>query len=105
MDNGQIRSGLIELFRRSGPAHHHAYIETNGDDPEWPLWYADYLRRDIEDLIGKKLTRSEMVYWMVRLYKEHQAHAPSSPWPEYYADYFLSYLDRVGNLGSSPHEG
>lgn len=104
MDNESLRARLIELFRRAGPAHHHAYIHTDGDDPEWPLWYAEHLQKDIQALIQKEMTRSEMVYWMVRLYKEHQAHAPQSPWPEYYADYFLTYLEGVENLGSSPHE-
>lgn len=104
MDNGQLRAGLVEQFRQVGSAHHHAYIPTNGDDPEWPLWYAEYLQNDLQALIGKEMTRSELVYWMVRLHKEHQAHAPYSPWLEYYADYFLSYLDGVGNLGSSPHD-
>jgi len=104
MDNEPLKSTLTELFRRSGPAHHQAYIHTNGDDPEWPLWYAEYLQADLQSLIGVEMTRSEMVYWMVRLYKEHQAHAPHSPWPEFYADYFIRHLDRVGKLGSSPHD-
>ena len=37
-------TGQLEgLFREVGEAHHQAYIETDGADPEWPLWYAEYL--------------------------------------------------------------
>src|SRR3954471_10797358 len=41
MDLGRQLEGL---FHEVGEAHHQAYIETDGADPEWPLWYADYLR-------------------------------------------------------------
>ena len=44
MTEEDLARQLEELFREVGEAHHQAYIETDGDDPEWPLWYADYLR-------------------------------------------------------------
>jgi hypothetical protein len=34
---------LEKLLRETGRAHHQAFIETNGVDPEWPLRYADNL--------------------------------------------------------------
>ena len=37
------------LFREVGEAHHQVHIETDGADPEWPLWYADYLRERLGD--------------------------------------------------------
>ena len=40
----ELTRQLEELFREASEAHHQAYIETDGADPEWPLWYADYLR-------------------------------------------------------------
>ena len=45
-------TGQLEgLFHEVGEAHHRAYIETDGADPEWPLWYADYLRERLEELL------------------------------------------------------
>ncbi len=41
---------LEGLFHEVGEAHHQAYIETDGADPEWPLWYADYLRERLVPL-------------------------------------------------------
>lgn len=29
----ELKSLLIE----AGKAHHHAFLDTDGDDPEWPL--------------------------------------------------------------------
>ena len=44
MVDKKLAQQLEELLRETGEAHHQAYIETDGADPEWPLWYADYLR-------------------------------------------------------------
>lgn len=43
-DQGLI-AGLASLLRETGQAHHQAYIDTDGDDPEWPRWYAGLLLR------------------------------------------------------------
>ncbi|NJN44365.1 MAG: hypothetical protein HC806_06345 [Anaerolineae bacterium] len=83
MNNTEIESTLIELFRRAGTAHHQAFLEQNGADSEWPEWYALFLHDDLCKLLNRDITRSEMIYWCVRLYKEHQIHAPQSPWATY----------------------
>src|SRR5215207_621925 len=44
METDDLARQLEGLFHEVGEAHHQAYIETDGADPEWPLWYADYLR-------------------------------------------------------------
>ena len=41
MDTTNLQEQIIALFREAGPAHHKAYIETNGADPDWPMWYAE----------------------------------------------------------------
>jgi hypothetical protein len=52
MTETDLAGQLEELFRETGEAHHQAYIETDGADPEWPLWYADYLReRSVRSLM------------------------------------------------------
>src|SRR3712207_8998070 len=48
------------LFREVGQAHHQAYIETDGADPEWPIWYASFLQERLGSLINasdRKSTR------------------------------------------------
>jgi hypothetical protein len=83
-----LLSSLTELFRGAGPAHHRAYIETDGFDPEWPLWYADYLREPLGRLLNHDFTKSELVYWLVRVDKEQKEMAPGADWPAYYARFF-----------------
>lgn len=92
MDTGDLAQTLTELFRQAGPAHHQAYIHTNGEDPEWPLWYAQYLRDGVADVLGKALTVSELVYWLVAVERERAEQAPGADWPSYYARFFISHV-------------
>ena len=42
--NTELRTNLVDLFREAGHAHHAAFAATDGADPDWPIWYADYLQ-------------------------------------------------------------
>ncbi len=86
------RSALADLFRAAGPAHHRAYQETDGFDPDWPIWYANYLQAGINELLGTSFTQSELVYWLVEMEHMHSKMAHPPAWPEFYADYLLANL-------------
>jgi glutaredoxin len=83
---------LAELFRHTGEAHHEAFLQADGDDPEWPLWYADYLHDRLTPFLAAPLTRSRLVFCLIGADDEHRATAPDTPWPEYYAHRFLECL-------------
>jgi hypothetical protein len=89
MTNSTIESELEALFREVGPAHHAVYRETNGEDPEWPLWYAGFLQDRIVQLLKVELTRSELVYLILSAEKERAARDPAANWPVYYARFVL----------------
>lgn len=76
---------LTDLFRQTGKAHHQAFIANDGADDEWPLWYADYLADKLPALLGKPMTKSELVYRLVDLSKRQPAEAPGVEWAVYYA--------------------
>jgi hypothetical protein len=82
---------LTALFEQAGKAHHQAYLATNGADPEWPMWYADYLMDKLPPLLGTAFTKSELVYLLVHLNKEQTLHTPDAKWPRYYAQYFVEH--------------
>ena len=71
---------LEDLFHEVGEAHHQAYIETDGADPEWPLWYADYLRERLGDLLDASFTKSELVHMLVLVANEQPLRAPGANW-------------------------
>ena len=81
---------LEELFREANEAHHQAYIETDGADPEWPLWYADYLRGKLAPLLDATFTKSQLVYMLILVANEQPLTAPGANWARYYAKRFLS---------------
>jgi len=79
---------LPSLLIQTGHAHHEAFIETNGTDPEWPLWYAGYLFAKLRRL-GYRGTQAELVAALVEADRAHQATAPDAPWPQFYAPRLL----------------
>ena len=89
---------LADLFRETGRVHHQAFIATDGDDPEWPLWYAGYLQEKIGALLNTEFTRSELVYLLVSAEREQALRAPGEDWTIYYARFFV---ERYGSAGTT----
>ena len=87
--NTELRANLVELFRETGQAHHAAFAATDGADPEWPIWYADYLQEPFTERLGFDFHKSQLIYCLMNADFEHQARSPDSDWPEYYADQFV----------------
>jgi hypothetical protein len=83
---------LAALFARTGQAHHEAFSDTDGQDPEWPLWYAAHLQDCLEPFLAAPLTRSRLVFRLIGADDEHRATESDVPWPEYYARRFLECL-------------
>ena len=80
---------LAELLVETGQHHHHAYIEADGADPEWALWYAGYLQTKIWDRAGAVPTRSSLVHLLIEAEKRFDAGAGTTKWPVFYADFIL----------------
>jgi NAD(P)H-hydrate epimerase len=85
------RESLIELFSQAGIDHHQAFIETDGADPEWPAWYANYLQERLTRLTGLVLPLDELETLLTTMSEEHKENAPTVSWPSYYADYFIQH--------------
>lgn len=85
-----IKAALIDLLRESGPAHHQAYIETDGDDPDWPIWYADFLRDRLNALLGAALTKAQFIDLLVELDALQRCEDPAGDWPAFYAEKMLT---------------
>lgn len=78
---------IAELLHEAAETHHVVYRITDGDDPDWASWYADWLINlsELPDLLETKPVRSELVYMLVHLDKEFIANAPGGKWEDYYA--------------------
>ena len=89
MAEKDIVQQIVILLREAGHAHHQAFIETDGADPDWPIWYAGYLRDELGALLQAAFTQSELTYLLVLAEKEQSLRAPGGDWPRYYAKFFI----------------
>lgn len=83
---------LAELLVETGQHHHHAYIEADGADPEWAMWYAGYLQARIWDGFGTVPSRSRLIHLLLGAEEAHQAGDASVEWPRFYASYIAERL-------------
>jgi glutaredoxin len=87
--NDALRNNLVNVFQETGIAHHEAFLDTDGEDSEWPLWYAQHLQGPLTDALRTPFTKSHLVYCVMDADFEHQACAPESNWHEFYAEQFI----------------
>jgi glutaredoxin len=83
---------LAALFEQTGQDHHEAFRDTGGEDPEWPLWYAEHLQDRLQPFLAAPLTRSRLVFCLIGADDEYRATESDVPWPQYYAHRFLECL-------------
>jgi hypothetical protein len=82
-DSGRVAA----LLEEAAEIHHRVYRITDGIDADWASWYADWLLRlsELSTVLGSTPVRSELVYMLVELDKEHTAARAVEQWPEFYA--------------------
>jgi hypothetical protein len=84
-----LQAAIANLFTETGHAHHQAFVEADGADPEWPMWYADFMYDKLRKLLDAHFTKSELIYLLVSMEKEQALEAPGANWQRYYADYLI----------------
>lgn len=87
---------VTELLKEAGEVHHAVYRIVDGDDPDWASWYADWLLElsELPQVLGGKPVRSELVYHLVKLGKDHEAAGTDQPWQEWYGERLVAELGR-----------
>ena len=78
---------VAALLHEAAETHHRVYRITDGEDPDWASWYADWLLRlsELPELLAAMPVRSELVYLLVLLDNEYIEQRPAEPWEQYYA--------------------
>jgi hypothetical protein len=89
MSSANLELELADLFQETGEAHHKAFAETDGDDPEWPIWYAEFVHDDLAKLLDATFTKSELVYLLVLADNDRRAISPGSDWTAFFAMFFM----------------
>ena len=88
MKDADLIQQIENLLTETAESHHQAFIATEGEDPEWPLWYAEHLLEKMRSLLNAKFTKSELVYMLVSAEKENGYEAPGAEWTRFYAKFF-----------------
>jgi hypothetical protein len=85
---------IAALLHEAGETHHRVYRIVDGVDPDWASWYADWLLElsELPQLLGSTPVRSELVWLLVGLDKDHVRDAPDAPWPQWYAQRIVEQL-------------
>ena len=89
-DNEKLVNELANLLNEAAEAHHKAFTASEGEDPDWPLWYADYFLEKMRQMLKAKFTKSELIYLLVSADKKNGVVAPGAYWPRFYAKYIIS---------------
>jgi len=78
---------VADLLHEAAETHHRVYRITDGEDPDWATWYANWLVElsELPSLLGRKPVRSELTYLLVLLDKEFSEGSVAEPWEQYYA--------------------
>jgi hypothetical protein len=78
---------MAALLHEAAATHHVVFRITDGDDPDWASWYADWLldHSELPQLLGKAPVRSHLVHALVELDRAYTAAGPAEPWEEVYA--------------------
>ena len=82
-------AALAQLFRETAMAHHEAYSATDGDDPDWPLWYADTLYDKLPAYLDDTMDKDQLAEELIRLDQEVKSGANSEDWAVHYAQSLL----------------
>jgi hypothetical protein len=78
---------LSALLHEAAETHHVVYRITDGDDPDWASWYADWLLNlsELPQELGTTPVRSHLVHALVQLDRDYTVEQPGEPWEDWYA--------------------
>ena len=95
-----MKEGLVpqlrDLLVETGGAHHQAFIDTDGADPDWPIWYADYLVDRLPPLLGSTTTKSKIIHLLMQMEEIRLAESPDADWAQFYADRLGGFATSAG---------
>jgi hypothetical protein len=92
MDDRAAR--IAALLHEVAETHHVVYRITDGDDPDWASWYADWLldHSELPGELGAAPVRSHLVHALVELDRNYTAEEQTERWEDWYATRLLDLL-------------
>lgn len=79
------------LLSQVGPAHHRAFSATDGEDPEWPSWYAAWLLERLPEQAGE-VDETKLAALLASAADAHKTSGSDEDWPGFYARFVTERL-------------
>ncbi len=78
---------VADLLHEAAETHHTVFRITDGEDPDWASWYADWLLdlSELPDVLGTKPVRSHLVHALVELDRLYGESGSTESWEDWYA--------------------
>jgi hypothetical protein len=88
---------IAALLHEAAETHHTVYRITDGDDPDWATWYANWLVRlsELPQLLRRTLVRSELTHMLVTLDRDYTSSKPDETWERFYARRLIEHFQPV----------
>jgi hypothetical protein len=104
MSSPESVARISELLHEAAETHHVVYRITDGDDPDWASWYADWLLdlSELPEALGRRPVRSHLVHALVELDRLYTAASPKEPWEDWYAERLPSHFRRYAEPTPPP---
>lgn len=87
MADADAVSRVASLLHEAAETHHTVFRITDGDDPDWASWYADWLLdlSELPEVLGTRPVRSHLVHALVQLDRMFVESQASERWEDWYA--------------------
>ncbi len=87
--NTDLKEQLAAAFVTAAEAHAFAFTQVDGKDDDWAYWYAKILQQPLSKILGRKLTRTQIVICLFAIEDERLARfGAGEPWPQLYGEHF-----------------
>jgi hypothetical protein len=88
MSSASRASRVAEVLHEAAETHHVVYRITDGDDPDWASWYADWLLdlSELPEILGARPVRSHLVHALVELDRRYTEESPDERFEDWYAE-------------------
>jgi hypothetical protein len=85
---------VARLLHEAAETHHQVYRITDGDDPDWASWYANWLLElsELPVVLGDRPVRSELVWMLVDSDKAYTAAPQDGSWEDFYASRIIEHF-------------
>jgi hypothetical protein len=87
---------VSDLLHEVSETHHVVYRITEGDDPDWASFYADWLldHSELPAILGGAPIRSHLVHALVQLDRDFAGGRAEGRWEDWYAERLVEQFSR-----------